>query len=87
MKPTALGPHGVNYRYISYWNGENVRSRPVFAMGIVKPANDTVEFYKSRALRVAERDYPGPAERALRAYQSLMELVARRHLTNRTERE
>ena len=43
VKYTAFGAHGVSY----HWDGPIVRRQAVLAMGVVKAANDTEEFYRS----------------------------------------
>ena len=88
MKPTALGPRGVNYAATIDDLDETITVHlAVFAMGIVKNANDTEEFYRLRALRSTGLAYPEAVEQSERAYWALMEHLDQRHLTARTERE
>ena len=88
MKPTALGPQGVRYEVSMDDVDETiVVHRASFAMGIVKDANDTEEFYYLRGLRRTGLAYPEAVEQSEQAVHSLIAYLDQRRLTNRTERE
>ena len=87
-RPTALGPQGVCYEVSGDEMDETITvHRASFAMGIVKPANDTEEFYYLRALRRTGKTYQEAVEQSERACRSIVAYLDQRHLTNRTERE
>ena len=88
MKPTALGPQGVRYEVSGDELDETlIVHRASFAMGIVKPSNDTEEFYYLRALRRTGLPYPEAVAQSERAYASLIAYLDQRHLTTNAEGE
>ena len=85
-RPTALGPQGVRYEVSMDDVDETiVVHRASFAMGIVKDANDTEEFYYLRALRRTGKTYQEAVAQSGRAYASLIAYLDRRHLTTNAE--